>query len=272
MTAPAGWYSNPDGSPGSRCWDGHQWAPHNPPSATGLTHGSHDSPSFGRSEPQQWPQSPAGGWAANTNAVSGADSLDRGTSRWIVGLAALIVAGVLGLTAFTEWGHITYAASDGQSGQLTVSAALSRFGTVSVTVPGISNSTERRRVEAADEEALSAAEPKPPGWPVLVVAALLAGSAAAYLRTRHRTAAASVIIVLSTLGLMNGLWRITNVRGMFNDPAAYDSASYSPGFGLVAATVVALALVGLGVTALVLERRAPMRAPRPPYPPNRGRH
>jgi hypothetical protein len=172
----------------------------------------------------------------------------------MVGLALLSVAIILALISFAEWAHMTYTASTGTSGPLTVSAALSGFGSVSVTAPSIEDSRERSFVERNEADVLDD-NPYNPGAPALIVGLIVAGASWTFLQTRHRLGAAITIVVLSALELISTLWLITNVRATFNAPAAWSTAHYSPGFGLITATVVAAALVGLGVTALVLELR-----------------
>jgi len=106
------------------------------------------------------------------------------------------------------------------------------FGAVTVFVPGIKDSVQRSFVEDKEARALEAESPKVPGIAVLTVGAAMALAAWIYLKTRHRFRAALTITILAILGLINGLWRLTNVRGMFNDPAGWSHANYSPGFGL----------------------------------------
>ncbi len=192
---------------------------------------------------------------ARDGSSPGPGPVERGSTRWTVGIAMLALSVVLALTSFTEWAHMTYAGSSSSSGQVKVSAAMSGFGSVSVTVPGIQGAAQRHAAERGEAAALEAEGPNAPGIAVLTIGLLMAAAALAYLRTPRRAAAAGVVVGLSALGLMNGIWRIANPRQMFNDPAGWNSAHYSPGFGLVVATVVSLALIGLGVYALVLERR-----------------
>lgn len=253
---PAGWYDNPDGSGSQRWWDGSQWTSHRRDPVRGVDGGpGYDPGPQGRRDPSPGFHPPYRPMPVPQGLLPDPAPVERGSNRWIVGLAMLITSVVLALTSFGEWANLTYTASDGSYGQLKVSAALSGFGSVSVDVSGISNTAQRGFVERQEAEALEAEDPQVPGVAVLTVGLLMAGAAWAFLQSRRRLGASIVIIVLSTLGLINGLWRIANVRGMFNDPAAWSSANYSPGFGLMVATIAALALVGLGVTALILERR-----------------
>ncbi|MFV8161039.1 hypothetical protein ACNQVK_02705 [Mycobacterium sp. 134] len=170
-------------------------------------------------------------------------------------MAIFAVALGLALTSFAEWGRLSYAASDGGYGSLKVSATLSGFGAVSVEVPGIKDSSERGFVERQEASALEAEGPNAPGVAALVMGLLMAGSSWLFLQNRHRLRALIAIVVAAAASVINGLWRMADVRGMFNDPAGWSTAHYSAGFGLVAATVAAFALMGLGVTAFVLERR-----------------
>ncbi|WP_245008670.1 hypothetical protein [Mycolicibacterium farcinogenes] len=170
-------------------------------------------------------------------------------------MAIFAVALGLALTSFAQWGRLSYAASDGGYGSLKVSATLSGFGAVSVEVPGIKDSSERGFVEHQEASALEAEGPNAPGVAALVMGLLMAGSAWLFLQNRHRLRALIVIVIAAAASVINGLWRMADVRGMFNDPAGWSTAHYSAGFGLVAATVAAFALMGLGVTAFVLERR-----------------
>lgn len=254
---PAGWYDDPDGSGGQRWWDGSRWAGHQRKPVGGVPRGAvYDPWPQGHRDPSPVFHPPYRPMPVPQGLLPDPAPVERGSNRWIVGLAMLITSVVLALTSFGEWANLTYTASDGSYGQLKVAADLSGFGSVSVDVSGISNTAQRGFVERQEAEALEAENPQVPGVAVLTVGLLMAGAAWAFLQSRRRLGAAIVIIVLSTLGLINGLWRIANVRGMFNDPAAWSSANYSPGFGLMVATVAALALVGLGVSALILERRA----------------
>ena len=187
----------------------------------------------------------------------------------------MVAAGIIGFLTFMDWAHLryVYAASDGN--QLTATAGLSGFGMVHVDIPGVASVNERQLVERQEADALLVAEPIAPGLPAVVALALpIASAAVAYLRTRHRSIAAIAIVVLSMLGLIYFVYRIVRARDGFranvalmnNEPAAWSSAHFSPGCGPIAATVVAVALAGLGVTALVLERRAnPSLLPRDHY-------
>lgn len=223
-----GWYTDPGNDGGQRYWDGAAWTEYRAvPVTTGI--------------PPTTSLDPA--------------PVERGSNRWLIGVAMLIASAVVVIAAFTEWSHMTYSASDQHSGQLTVSVALSGFGSVSVSVPGIRDTEQRQSVEQREADALEAEGPNAPGIAVLTIGLVMAGAALAYLRTRRRMAAAGVIAALSGLGLMNGVWRIANPREMFNDPAGWSAAHYSAGFGLIVFTFAAVVLVGLGATALVLERR-----------------
>lgn len=253
--AAAGWYPSPDGMHVERFWDGNQWTQHQRPTNArpdGVFAAAPTGPRITGGQP----------FPAVALPARPADSVPvhRGSNRWSVGLAMLIIAVVLALTSFAPWAQLTYPVADGDGGQLKVSAELSGFGAVTASVPGITDTAQRRFVEDQEADALEAEGPNVPGIAVLTVGAAMALVSWAYLNTRHHFRSALTVTVLAVLGLINGLWRLANVRGMFNDPAGWIAANYSPGFGLVTATVAACLLAGLGITALILERRSPLPA------------
>lgn len=269
MKTPAGWYPNPDGSPSERYWDGGRWTNDQRTPRTFSPRGSHEilrpASRPGESSPPYAGNPHVGGPHDRRQTVGSGHlghwppqpgPVERGSNRWMIGVAIFAVALCLALTSFAEWGRLSYAASDGGYGSLKVSATLSGFGGVSVDVPGIKDSTERGFVEHREASALEAEGPNAPGVAALALGLLMAGSAWLFLQNRHRLRAMIVIVVAAATSLINGLWRMVDVRGMFNDPADWSTAHYSAGFGLVAATVAAFALMGLGITAVVLERRS----------------
>ena len=252
MATPAGWYPSPDGTPVERFWDGSQWTSRqrNPGA---LPAGPYPPLTGGP------PSAGMAPFQAKTSASSlGADPrrIEPRSTRWIVGVAMLVISIALSLSSFMDWAHLSYAATDGYGGYTKVSAELSGFGAVSVSIPNVKDKARRVSAEEQEASALKAEGPKVPGIAILTTGAVMAVTAWAYLNTRRRFGAAVTIAAISLLILINGLWRLANVRGMFNDPAAWSEANYSPGFGLIAATVAALVLLGLAATALVLERNA----------------
>ena len=246
MTHPAGWYPSPDGMPVERFWDGMQWTPHQ--RATSAGSAPFGVPSVGQGAQTALPP------VAPFRAAVDVNPIEKGTNRWLVGAAMLVVSMALALSSFFDWAHLTYAAADGHGGAMKVSAELSGFGAVTVDVPGIMDSDERRFVESKEAAALEAEGPRVPGISVLTVGTLMAVAAWAYMKNRHRFRAALAIIAIAVLGVINGIWRLTNVRGMFNDPVGWSQANYSAGFGLIAATATAFLLVALGVSAIILEQ------------------
>lgn len=229
-SAPPGWYPNPDGSPSERYWDGQRWS-----------NQQRSGAALRRS-------------LANPGHTTDPQPVERGSNRWMVGIAMLVVSAGLALSSFVDWAHLTYSVPDRSYGQLKVDAALSGFGSISVDVSGIKDVTQRRFVERQEAAALEAEDPAKPGVAPFIGALLIASAAWAFLSSSHRLVAAGVVTAASTVGLIIGLWELMDVRGLFNNPAGWSSAHYSPGLGLVAATVAAVLLGGLGVAALFLER------------------
>lgn len=235
MGTPAGWYPSPDGTPVERFWDGNQWTANQRPLPTagyGPQLVSAPQPDLGR--------------------------IERGSNRWILGFAMLIGSLVVAFSSFAVWAQLSYAASDGQGGKFKISADLSGFGSVSVFAQGLDDPGKARFAEEQEAAALEDEHPKVPGVAVLTVGVIMALASAAYLKTRQRFPSAVVVTVLGLLILVNCLWRLANVRGMFNDPPAWSQANFSPGFGLVVATVAAFVVAGLGAAAIVMERRGPV--------------
>lgn len=216
MGSAAGWYPSPDGVPIERFWDGNQWT-------SGQRPLSHAGP------PPQMVRTP----------IPDSGRIERGSNRWIVGLAMLIGSLVVAFSSFAVWGQLSYAASDGEGGQFKISADLSGFGSVTVYAKGLGDHAKQRFAEQQEASALEAEDPQVPGIAVLTVGSVMALAAWGYLNTRHRFRCALTVTGLAALGLVNGLWRLANVRGMFNDPPGWSQANYSPGFGLV--MVMALA-------------------------------
>jgi cytoskeletal protein RodZ len=218
---------------------------------------SHNELHLSASEPKQTPVRRTSKRATSAKVKSAfgrrsaSDASSRG-SRWVVGTAALVLAVILALTAFASWANLR-----DDNFNPTVSAELSGVGTISVDVPGIADNDERQFVQKQLQAELSASNPSVPGWEVLVLAALMAAAAVVYRRSTGPSGNSAVgMTFLGALVLVNAIWRLFNVRGMFNAPARWSSADYTPGFGLVVAALASLALTALGITAFVIQRRS----------------
>jgi hypothetical protein len=197
--------------------------------------------------------------------TQGAAAVEKGDTRWTIGVALAVLGGVLALCVFGTFATLTYSASNGSHGYLKVTDSINGFGSVTVSVPGLSSETERRFVARQEKLALEAeAESEgASGGPILLCALVIGGAAIAFLQNRRREAALIAALGSSAIALLVGLWRLSNPRGLFGDPAGWDSARVSAGFALIIATFVALVTLALSVTAYIIERRSlpssPMR-------------
>ena len=172
----------------------------------------------------------------------------------IIGL--LIAGGGVGLivASFAVWGRVRTVRTDNGAlesstvsfpglGQPSITGTYSEgntSATVNVSIPPTLHNTN-------------------PGWISLVlgIVAIIAGIA--YVWLRHRRI---VAIAVAILGATSGLYcigHILDVRGTFNDPPDLAAVKFSPGAGLVASCVLSFALVAAGITAFIVEWRAPSK-------------
>jgi len=108
MTTPAGWYPSPDGMPVERFWDGSQWTQHQRvPSAQSkgfnpaISGDLHAGPTTLGALPGQATLAPP-------HHSLDLGRIERGSNRWILGIAMLILSVVLSLSSFAAgsapWG------------------------------------------------------------------------------------------------------------------------------------------------------------------------
>lgn len=218
---PPGWYPDPEGSGGQRWWDGQQWA-------TGSTPLEY---------PPQGPQS----WLQRISDT-GPRRVEQGSSRWVAGIAIIGVAVALCLSALLEWGSTIV---EGYH------VSMNGFGRVSVSGPDdfLSNFL-RQQLQTQIESAVSS-----PGlWVAFVgIVSLIAG--AAYLWTTWRSPSALIVTILGAIAFLGCVGNLINLAAMMGYTASY-ADDYAVGFGLLLACALSFALVGLGITAFVLERIA----------------
>lgn len=189
--------------------------------------------------------------------TQGPGLVEKGDTRWALGIALSVLAGVLALCVFGTFASLTYSASDGSNGYLKVKNSIDGFGSVSASVPGLSDKAQRNFVERQEKLALEAEAGSEgmSGLPILLCALVIGGAAIAYLQNRRRELALIAAMGGSAIALLIGLWRLSNPRGIFGDPVGWDSARISPGFALIFATFIALVTLGLSITTYILERR-----------------
>ena len=89
-------------------------------------------------------------------------------------------------------------------------------------------------------------------WAVIVgLIAIVAG--AAFLWTQWRSQTALTVAIVGGIELLVCMGNVISVGAMMGNPAS-SAGEYAIGFGLLLACAVTLVLVGLGITAFVLER------------------
>jgi hypothetical protein len=171
---------------------------------------------------------------------TGPGQVERGRSRWVAGWAIIAAGGALVLSTFLEWGNTTSAG---------FAISMSGLGQVSVEAP------DRNGVLAAfiaDRLQQESSVHTPGVWALLVgLIAIVAG--AAYLWTQWRSQTALAVTIVGGIEFLVCVGNAINVAAMMGHPAG-DAGQYAIGFGLLLACAITLVLVGLGITAFVLER------------------
>jgi hypothetical protein len=117
----------------------------------------------------------------------------------------------------------------------------------------VTYSNQDESAALADEAALPVHNP---GWLALVVGVLTLVAGGLYLQWRHKRGVAISVIVMCTITSVTFLGEMVNIRDMFGNSPSWAAGDYSPGFGLLAALVLSLILLGLAITAYVFERSA----------------
>jgi hypothetical protein len=173
---------------------------------------------------------------------TGPGRVERGSSRWVVGVAIVAAGAVLVLSTFLPWGDIT---SSGYE------ISMSGLGQVSVQAPAGEEGTSAF-IASQLQDQVGAAVHNPGIW-ALVVGLITVLAGAAFLRTRWRSQTALTVAVVGGIEFLVCMGNAVNVAAMMGSPAL-NQGEYGIGFGLLLACAVTLALVGLGVTAFVLER------------------
>ncbi|MGW4019119.1 RDD family protein [Rhodococcus ruber] len=167
-----------------------------------------------------------------------------------------IVAGglVLALSVFLEWGHINDMYYDDGT-RTSATASMNGIGDATVTLGGLDPDyvgfVEGSAAAALEDETGSA------GVWAIWLGLLVSGAGLAYMGMRVRAAAAVTVAVLALIGFVTALSQMFNVRGaVFDNNVGWSQGEFSAGFGLVLACALTLVLLGLAVTAFVLERLA----------------
>jgi predicted tellurium resistance membrane protein TerC len=92
-----------------------------------------------------------------------------------------------------------------------------------------------------------------PGIWALFVGLIAIVAGAAYLWTQWRSQTALTAAIVGGIEFLMCVRNAINVAAMMGNPAG-DARQYAIGFGLLLACAVTLVLIGLGITAFVLER------------------
>ncbi|MDA3641375.1 hypothetical protein [Mycobacterium xenopi] len=177
---------------------------------------------------------------------TGLARIERGSPPWIVGLSILVAALLLVVSVFLDWAHIAIGPRVNSIAQASVSGA----GTVSVTGPQDDPEFERYVAQSLQHAA------NPSGVWVAVIGVLIIAAGVAYLRLALRAESALAVAALASIGSALCLPDALNVRRAFGESLGSDYAHYSPGFGLILACTMTVALVALGVAGFALERRS----------------
>jgi hypothetical protein len=172
--------------------------------------------------------------------------VQRGSPRWIVGLAILVAGLLLVASVFLDWGRIAIGAGSNSIVQASVSGA----GTVSVTTPQDDPEFERYAAKSLEHVVSHS------GLWVAVIGVLIIAASAAYLWLLPREETAIAVAVLAGIGSVFCLSYAFSVRRIFGETLGLPYAHYSLGFGLVVACTMTVVLIALGVAAFVLERMA----------------
>lgn len=253
MTTPLGpgWYDDPDGSPDAeRRWDGQNWTPERrrkptqraprppvaPYSAPTLTQPAYEYPTGPAEAPI--PLQPAWTPAANLRRPLGWHDM--------IAIALGLCGIALMATVFMEWGRAREIVS--VRGDAAV-ARLSFPGVGDVRV-SFSSSNVVGEIRNIDGPPNTNA-----GWPAILFGVLVIMTAVAYWQLNKRLALAIAAIVLGSIAITVFVYQLTDLRRVFGDQPDFGDADFSPGLGLLGACVLAFAIVGIGITALVRERR-----------------
>ena len=116
-----GWYPDPAGSGGQRYWDGHHWSAPQAPSQGNYWRGKPGMT-------QRLSQRSGEPWLQSIKDT-GPGRVERGSSRWVAGLAIIAAGGALVVSTLLAWGHTTasgYAISMSGLGQVSVEATRGR--------------------------------------------------------------------------------------------------------------------------------------------------
>jgi hypothetical protein len=160
----------------------------------------------------------------------------------VAGLAIVILGAALLLSTFLDWGSTTL--SD-------YTMTMNGFGSVHVSGPDHSMSSF---MQQQLEDEVESAVHSPGVWVALFgVVAIAAG--AAFMWTAWRTPASIAVMVLGGIAFLVCIGNLINLAAMMGNTASY-GGDYRVGFGLLAACALTLALIGVGITAFVLERMA----------------
>jgi hypothetical protein len=171
---------------------------------------------------------------------TGTAQVERGNSRWVAGWAIIAGGGALVLSTLFEWGHTTGAG---------FVISMSGLGQVSVEAPG------RDEVVAAfiADRLKQESSVHNPGLLALFIGLIAIVAGAAYLWTPWRSQTALTVAIVGGIEFLVGAGNAINVAAMMGNPGG-GAGQYTIGFGLLLACAVTLVLVGLGITAFVLER------------------
>lgn len=177
---------------------------------------------------------------------TGPARVQRGSPRWIAGLAIVVAGLLLVVSVFLDWGHIAFGPRSNSIAQVAVSGA----GTVSVTMPQGGREFERYAGKSLEHVVSHS------GLWVAVIGVLIVAAGAAYLWLLPREEAALAVAVLAGIGFVSCLSGALNVRRSLGEALGLAYGHYSLGFGVVVACTMTVVLMALGVAAFVLDRTA----------------
>lgn len=170
---------------------------------------------------------------------TGPHRVERGSSRWIAGLAVSIAGSALVLSTLLPWEHAT-----------TSSFAASVTGLGSVHMQATWGQTYSDALTQSYASDLGAARIAPGALTLAIGAVLVAGGV--YLWTAWRSAAAITAAVIGGFAFLVCLHSAMTVASTLRPMTG--PADFSIGMGLLLACALTLTIAALGVTAFVLER------------------
>ena len=171
--------------------------------------------------------------------------------REVLALAIACCGLALIISAFLEWGRARAA------GLVYGDAAVARasfpgIGDVKVSLDVSDMNSQFRNWDAFHNTN--------PGWIAILFGVLVLALGIGYWRLNRveLVIAAAIVGFISTVVISA---KLLDVRGTFGDQSGFAGAEVSPGVGLIGACVLSVAVVGLAIAALVVDRRSSRNAP-----------